>query len=89
MAQQGEAAGYYNNTPQNNNHYHMQQPAPYPPPQYGQGIAPPPGPPPQQNGYGQQSYGEKSNFDQKFKIAKPKWNDLWAGILVCVPRSDD
>jgi hypothetical protein len=27
--------------------------------------------------------GEKPSFDQAFKIEKPKWNDLWAGILVC------
>lgn len=24
----------------------------------------------------------KQDFQQTFKIAKPKWNDLWAGILV-------
>lgn len=24
---------------------------------------------------------EKQDFDQAFSIAKPKWNDLWAGIL--------
>ena len=24
----------------------------------------------------------KQSFDQAFKIDKPKWNDLWAGILV-------
>lgn len=29
------------------------------------------------------------NFDQAFKIEKPKWNDLWAGLLVslAVPHS--
>ena len=64
-----------------------------PPQQYGA----PSGPPPQQNGqyaqpppnygqnYGQaeQGYGggDKPSFDQTFKIEKPKWNDLWAGIL--------
>ncbi|KAF2676424.1 DUF580-domain-containing protein [Lentithecium fluviatile CBS 122367] len=64
----------------------MQEPANYPPPQqppqYGQNFAPPSGALPQQNGYGQQDYGEKPNFDQKFKIDRPKWNDLWAGILL-------
>lgn len=61
----------------------------------GGGYGPPPGPPPpQQHGgygapmppppnYGQQYGGgdQKPNFDQAFKIEKPKWNDLWAGIL--------
>ena len=89
MAQQGEAAAYYNNAPQqNNNYYQMQEPAGYPPPQqappqYGPNYAPPSGAPQHHNGYGQQDYGEKPNFDQKFKIAKPKWNDWWAGVLVC------
>ena len=32
------------------------------------------GPPIDQNG--------KGNFDQTFRIEKPKYNDLWAGILV-------
>jgi hypothetical protein len=26
--------------------------------------------------------GEKPSFDQAFAVPKPKWNDLWAGILV-------
>lgn len=34
-------------------------------------IAPPPGDYPD----------EKVPFDLAFKIEKPKWNDLWAGIL--------
>lgn len=48
------------------------------------GYPPPPGPQQQQgqNGYAQEFGGEKQSFDQTFKIAKPKWNDLWAGILV-------
>ncbi|KAF2278621.1 DUF580-domain-containing protein [Westerdykella ornata] len=46
-----------------------------PPPNYGS----PPGPPP--NGP-QQVYGEKRDFDQKFAIEKPKWNDWWAGLLL-------
>lgn len=51
----------------------------------------PPPPPPQQapqplqygplmNGYGE--LDEKQSFDQTFKVEKPKWNDLWAGVLV-------
>jgi hypothetical protein len=26
------------------------------------------------------------SFDQAFKIEKPKWNDLWAGLLVSLRR---
>lgn len=64
----------------------------YPPPQ-----GPPP-PQQQQQGYQQgypqtsDGYGynapppqgtdEKYSFEQAFKIDKPKWNDLWAAILV-------
>lgn len=33
------------------------------------------GPPPPQ-------YSEKPMFDQAFKLERPKYNDLWAGILV-------
>lgn len=28
----------------------------------------------------------KQTFAQAFKIDRPKYNDLWAGILVCMPR---
>jgi hypothetical protein len=59
------------------------------------GYGPPSGPPPQQqhnNNYGGgmppppnygQAYGadQKPQFEEAFKIEKPKWNDLWAGIL--------
>ncbi|KAF4119355.1 Plasma-membrane choline transporter [Geosmithia morbida] len=45
----------------------------------------PPNPPPQQNFAPQPTYraetGEKQGFEQTFKIDKPRWNDLWAGIL--------
>ncbi|CAH0018348.1 unnamed protein product [Clonostachys rhizophaga] len=57
--------------------------------QYAQPSGPPPGPPPptnyapQGNGYG---YGgridEKPQFEETFKIEKPKYNDVWAGILL-------
>ena len=26
--------------------------------------------------------GEKQTFEQTFKVEKPKWHDLWAGVLV-------
>lgn len=37
-----------------------------------------------QNGYdrGQAETNEKGTFEQTFKIEKPKYHDLWAGILV-------
>ncbi|KAK2871599.1 putative choline transporter, neither null mutation nor overexpression affects choline transport [Arthroderma sp. PD_2] len=54
----------------------------YQPPPYQQ--APPQAQQQQQQYIPQQAYGEldeKPTFEQKFKIEKPKWNDLWAGIL--------
>lgn len=88
MAVQGERDNYYNNQayqqpqqPQHNQPYGAQGQYQYPPPSqppeakyqqtppdYGQNYQPP------QDG--------KQTFDQTFKIEKPKWNDLWAGILV-------
>jgi hypothetical protein len=56
---------------------------------------PPPPPPPQDYNQSQQQqayapnggyeggYDEKHSYDQTFKIEKPKYNDKWAGILVC------
>ena len=38
------------------------------PPTYGQNFSPP--------------QDDKQSFQQTFKIQKPKWNDLWAGLLV-------
>lgn len=79
--------GYGNGYPQQpGNGYPPQQPNPG----YGNGYAPnqpdpgyepkqqqqqQQGPPPT---YNQAVYG----FDEAFKIEKPKWNDLWAGLLV-------
>jgi hypothetical protein len=63
----GEAAGYYNNQPPPANPYYSQQQPPAPQ-QYN-------GPPPRE-------YQEKPMFDQAFKIERPKYNDLWAAILV-------
>ncbi len=50
---------------------------PYPPPNQSAGYG---GPPPQPPQY------EKESFDQVFRIEKPKYNDLWAGILVRMDR---
>jgi hypothetical protein len=63
----GEAAGYYDSSRQGANSYGQQ------PPQYGA--------PPQQYAP-QDQYAEKPMFDQAFKVEKPKYNDLWAAILV-------
>jgi hypothetical protein len=78
MAQGGEAAGYYNDP--NNKSYPTQQ-QPYQQPQYGGPQYMPPPPTYQQN-FGQWSADQKPTFDQAFKIDKPRWNDLWAGILL-------
>jgi len=75
----GEAANYYN----------PQQPPPAPNysshPNYNNGAAsgqpngtyaPPPYPPPQS-----EPKGPPPSYDEVFAIQKPKWNDLWAGLL--------
>ncbi|KXJ89328.1 plasma-membrane choline transporter-domain-containing protein [Microdochium bolleyi] len=67
--------------------YGQPPPEQYAMPNYQQPQGPPPQqqqPPPQQPSYNGGGYGngdEKGTFDQAFKIEKPKWNDLWAGIL--------
>jgi len=74
MAQQaprGEAQDYYQSGPdaQQYDQSKYQQP----PPQYGN------------NSYVSPNYapqGEKQDFNQAFKLDKPKWNDWWAGLLV-------
>ena len=76
--------GYYGAPPQEPA-YQMQNAPPQQPPyqtQDQQQYAPPPQPPPQY-GQPQPAYSdEKGSFDQAFKVDKPKWNDLWAGILL-------
>ncbi|KAI9839244.1 MAG: hypothetical protein M1819_003238 [Sarea resinae] len=47
-----------------------------PPPEYGQNFG--------QNGAPPPIPGDKPTFDQAFKLEKPKWNDLWAGILLLI-----
>ena len=61
--------GYQQNQPYPNDGPPQQYPQQ--PPQYGQG----PPPPQQQNG------GGKADFNQQFKVASPKYNDLWAALL--------
>ena len=48
-----------------------------PPPTYGQSYSTAP---PAQGPVG--GYDGKQTFDEAFKLEKPKYNDLWAGILV-------
>lgn len=92
MATHGAADNYYNSGP---GQPPMQSQMQYPPQNYnGNGYQGGPDPkyqPPQQPppNYGQ-NYGNtgppladgKQTFDQAFKLDKPKYNDLWAGILV-------
>lgn len=79
----GAADTYYNGQPPMQyppQAYNNVNPAPYQggpepkyqqaPPTYGQNYQ---GPPPMQ--------GDKQTFDQTFKLDRPKYNDLWAGIL--------
>lgn len=91
MANQGQAASYYQMNDQPNGGYQQQQANmgynqqpeyddnqkfQQAPPNYGQSYG---------NGNGntaQQEMGGKQTFDETFKIAKPKYNDLWAAILV-------
>ncbi|KAJ5588248.1 hypothetical protein N7537_010926 [Penicillium hordei] len=93
----GQAASYYNEVPQgqppqpnygyDQQHGNYQQPynppAPYPQPNYQQPTYQQPPveakPPPQ---YHQNVPESGYSFDQAFKIEKPKWNDLWAGLLL-------
>jgi hypothetical protein len=96
MANQGEASQYYggnNGYQMNQPSPPQQQGYGYGAPQQQGGYGPPSGPPPQQQHYGGngmppppnygQQYGadQKPQFEEAFKIEKPKWNDLWAGIL--------
>ncbi|KAJ5956705.1 hypothetical protein N7501_010984 [Penicillium viridicatum] len=91
----GQAASYYNEVPQGQppqpNYGYDQRnyqqpnnpPAPYPQPNYQQPTYQQPPveakPPPQ---YHQNVPESGYSFDQAFKIEKPKWNDLWAGLLL-------
>ena len=65
---------YGGQPPYGNQQPYQQQPYPNQPPN----MPPPNNGAPNGGGYGD----EKVTFDQSFKIQKPKWNDLWAGILV-------
>ncbi|KAK3942567.1 plasma-membrane choline transporter-domain-containing protein [Diplogelasinospora grovesii] len=81
----GESANYYQPPPgPPNNTYQMQSPQGgyynngqhnnqhQEPPKYGGNN---------DGGYGAPPQGPPPTFDQAFTVQKPKWNDLWAGIL--------
>ena len=76
MATHGGAAdSYYNEQPPMNPEPKYEQP----PPNYGQNYQNPNmGPTPVTAG----PDGSKLSFEQTFKLEKPKYNDLWAGILL-------
>jgi hypothetical protein len=87
----GEAAGYYQEAPPQSQQYGGDQrqyggQQPQQQQQYGMqeqnyGQAPPQY---GNNSYAPQNYeaqGEKQDFQQAFKLDKPKFNDLWAGLL--------
>ena len=50
---------------------YSQQPYPQQPPDYNQ-----------QQQHAPPMSDNKQTFEQAFKVVKPKWNDLWAGVLV-------
>jgi hypothetical protein len=76
MAEQqprGEADSYYQSAPAPQYQSQPQVAEPYAPSQ--------PFEPPSQEKY---QPGQAWQFDQAFKVEKPKWNDLWAGILFLI-----
>ncbi|OGE50687.1 hypothetical protein PENARI_c016G04524 [Penicillium arizonense] len=78
---QGQPQPGYNYNGQNNGKYQQpqyQQPEYQQPAGYQQPAAEPKPPPPYQQNMPQSGY----SFDEAFKVEKPKWNDLWAGILL-------
>ncbi|KAK0667027.1 plasma-membrane choline transporter-domain-containing protein [Cercophora samala] len=60
--------GGYNNMPMNDGGYHN-----------GYTGAPPPPPPPPTGPDGKM--GPPPSYEEVFAVQKPKWNDLWAGVL--------
>jgi hypothetical protein len=62
--------------------YGYQQNNGYPPPNQQQYEPPKQSYPPPNAGYQPQPDGPPPSYDQTFKIEKPRYNDLWAGILV-------
>ena len=94
MASHGQAESYYNGgDAQPKQGYPMQSQMQYPPqathngyenptPQYQQPPPPNYGENYQNSRPGPMTGDGKQTFDQTFKLDKPKYNDLWAGILV-------
>jgi hypothetical protein len=76
----GEAANYYNQQPPPPPNAYQKHPPPQTDynngPANGGHYAPPPYPPPQS-----EPKGPPPSYDEVFAIQKPKWNDVWAGLL--------
>ena len=79
MATERGAADSYYNEPSNQAPMQYGQQPQYgqPPPSYDQNNTKPTTGPQMEAGA-----GGKQSWDQTFKLDKPKYNDLWAGILV-------
>ncbi len=91
MAHHGAADTYYNGGADESNKQHPMQPQMQLPPQAaGNGAGPNYQQPPPSYGQNYQNTSAppmgagdgKQTFEQTFKLDKPKYNDLWAGILV-------
>jgi hypothetical protein len=91
MASRGEASDYYNDpeAQKQNYNYPLQQPQQahggqqhhnrgHGGKQY-QGPQHMPPPPTYGENFG--NWESKPSYDQAFKVEKPKWNDIWAGLL--------
>jgi hypothetical protein len=76
----GEAANYYNQQPPPPPNAYQKHAPPQPVynngPANGGHYAPPPYPPPQS-----EPKGPPPSYEEVFAIQKPKWNDVWAGLL--------
>lgn len=73
----GESQGYYNDGQQQQQQQYQQ----YQQPGYDQQQQQSMPPPPTYNQQPHQNGDAKPSFEQTFKVERPKWNDLWAGIL--------
>ncbi|KAK5163281.1 putative choline transporter, neither null mutation nor overexpression affects choline transport [Saxophila tyrrhenica] len=75
----GQAADYYDAQPPPQAYGGQQYQQPHPPQQQWKGSDHMPPPPTYNQNFA--NGDSKPSFDQQFKVDKPKWNDIWAGIL--------
>lgn len=80
MASRGEAADYYNDPEAQKQGYPPQQ-AYDNRGQSRQWQGPQHMPPPPTYGENFGNWESKPSYDQAFRVEKPKWNDIWAGLL--------